>query len=158
MSMKRGGHQQWSLCFGVCAILSFCGAKVALAQSPVERTAHEDSSQRAVSIPSASTTSPPSATTSSAGLTQGDLDELAAESFVTVAGPTDAMPEELVQTILEAPDLPAHIREPFVRLAQAKAPHLLRDWGMPTTTAAGRSRPTDPDGGSDSSAAPTTGP
>ena len=93
---------------GVSAALFFSAAKVALPSRP--GTSERLAWARPVSSP----------------ISQADLDQLFTEELVTVVGPAGSHPEELVQTILEDATLPSHIRAPFVVLARAKAPQLLR--------------------------------
>mgnify|MGYP001592749277 CR=1 FL=1 len=63
-----------------------------------------------------------------AAITYEDLDRLFDRELVAVAGPADATPEELIETILADPSLPTHIRAPFVKLANTKkAAHLVPD-------------------------------
>lgn len=59
------------------------------------------------------------------GLTAHDLDQLFQEERIAVVGPAGSTPEELIETILQDPTLPRRIRDPFVALVKAKAPHLL---------------------------------
>lgn len=58
-----------------------------------------------------------------------DVTEAGSDYLMTVTAPPGFSPEEVLKTILENPKLPAHIRQPFVELAKAKAPHLLSESG-----------------------------
>lgn len=54
-----------------------------------------------------------------------DIEEAGSDHLMTVTAPPGYSAEQVLQTILENPKLPAHLRAHFVRVAQAKAPHLL---------------------------------
>lgn len=58
-------------------------------------------------------------------VTDDDLRQIADQHLVHVAGPAEATPEQLVETIIADAGLPSRIREPFVKLAERKAPYLL---------------------------------
>ena len=60
-------------------------------------------------------------------LTWHDIEDAGSEYLMTVTAPAGYGPEEVLKTILENPRLPVHIRQPFVELANVKAPHLLSD-------------------------------
>lgn len=60
-------------------------------------------------------------------LTWHDVTEAGSDYLMTVTAPPGFSPEEVLKTILGNPQLPAHIRQPFVELAKAKAPHLLSE-------------------------------
>ena len=59
-------------------------------------------------------------------ITQADLEQVFSEDFVAVAGPSGATPDELVRTVISDTWLPKEVRAPYVALAKAKAPQLLR--------------------------------
>ncbi|MBI4323547.1 MAG: hypothetical protein HY596_04635 [Candidatus Omnitrophica bacterium] len=44
---------------------------------------------------------------------------------MTITTPPGFTPEDVMRTVLENHKLPPYIRQPFVELARAKAPHLL---------------------------------
>lgn len=54
-----------------------------------------------------------------------DIEDAGSEHLMTVTAPPGYSAEQVLQTILENPKLPARLRAHFVRIAQAKAPHLL---------------------------------
>ena len=62
-------------------------------------------------------------------LTWHDVKDAGSEYLMTVTAPEGYSPEEVLKTILENPQLPVHIRQPFVELANVKAPHLLSETG-----------------------------
>lgn len=63
----------------------------------------------------------------SQSLDRQELDEAGSHYLMTISAPADATPEAILATILENPNLPKHIRDPYVALARAKAPHLLSE-------------------------------
>lgn len=65
-------------------------------------------------------------------LTLHDVTEAGSDYLMTVTSPEGYSPEEVLKTILESPQLPKHIRRPFVELAKVKAPHLLSETGGQT--------------------------
>ena len=60
-------------------------------------------------------------------LARQELDQTGSEYLMTISAPDGATPEAILQTILENPKLPKYIRDPYVALARAKAPHLLAE-------------------------------
>ena len=64
-------------------------------------------------------------------LTRHDLDSAASEYLMTISAPDGATPEAILETILENPKLPKHIRDPFVAIARVNAPHLLAKYDNP---------------------------
>ena len=55
-----------------------------------------------------------------ARITAEDVNRVCEKTFITLAGPADASPEELVMTLLADPTLPHNIRAPFAALVEAK--------------------------------------
>ena len=53
-------------------------------------------------------------------ITAEDVNRVCEKTFIILAGPADASPEELVTTLLADPTLPRNIRAPFAALVEAK--------------------------------------
>ena len=127
--VKRNRFMFGSVLVAISSVLFFCTAKEAL--SSQEPGTMRSKKYVASGKPMLRMTAKGSGRSilSSLAVTREDLRQISDTDLISVASPADATPEEIVRTIVEDTSLPSHIREPFIKLAKAKAPHLLQEDG-----------------------------